>query len=289
MGNCDSIHSTYIPKRINNSINNLDNKRINNNSSINIFKKNTINNNRNNINQEFNQSFSSNFKFSSSKIDFYFVLTTGEKYFMSSNKYILFKKILAQFISERCPKQYINQIKTAVCDANIINFNKTLFENNIKNQSLVLLIIDNKIIGNNYTNNNITLITNNINALKKIKPKNLDELIQKIEKFFSFYINSVIEQINIANNLINDKNNIEMAIINKYNNNSVNRVNYNTAHPNLRSQFSSKISKFTKDSNIKGIKNNLNNELKYLNDKFNEHLNKLKNFYAQNNTKRNNF
>ena len=274
MGNCESIHSTNNHKRINNSINNLDNKRINNNSSINIFKKNTINNNRNNINQEFNQSFLSNFKFSSSKIDFYFVLTTGEKYLMSSNKYISFKKILAQFISERCPKQYINQIKTAVCDANIINFNKTLFENNIKNQSLVLLIIDNKIIGNNYTNNNITLITNNINALKKIKPKNLDELIQKIEKFFSFYINSVIEQINITNNLINDKNNIEMAIKNKY-----------TPHPNFRSQFSSK---FTKDSNIKGIKNNLNNELKYLNDKFNEHLNRLKNFYAQNNTKRNN-
>jgi hypothetical protein len=285
MGNCESIHSTNNHKRINNSINNLDNKRINNNSSINIFNKNTINNNRNNINQEFNKSFLSNFKFSSSKIDFYFVLTTGEKYLMSSNKYISFKKILAQFISERCPKQYINQIKTAVCDANIINYNKTLSENNIKNQSFVLLIIDNKVIGNNYTNNNKTLIMKNINVLKKIKPKNVDELIQKIEKFFSFYINSVIEQINITNNLINDKNNIEMAIKNKYNNNSESRVIYNTAHPNFRSQFSSKL---TKDSNIKVIKNNLNNELKYLNDKFNEHLNRLKNFYAQNNTKRNN-
>ncbi len=76
-----------------------------------------------------------------SYISFFFILTTGQKYQVSGNLNDSFKSILNNFISDQCPSAYKNKIILALFEGKKIDNNKSLIQNNIKDGSKIILVV----------------------------------------------------------------------------------------------------------------------------------------------------
>ncbi len=76
-----------------------------------------------------------------SYISFFFILTTGQKYQVSGNLNDSFKSILNNFISDQCPSAYKNKIILALFEGKKIDNNKSLIQNNIKEGSKIMIVI----------------------------------------------------------------------------------------------------------------------------------------------------
>ena len=74
-------------------------------------------------------------------INFFFLFSTGQKFQVSGNPNDLFKTVLNNFISDQCPSDYKNKIKTALYNGAKADENKSLKDNKIEEGSKVLLII----------------------------------------------------------------------------------------------------------------------------------------------------
>ena len=84
-----------------------------------------------------------------SNITFYIDFSTGQKYIFNDNQYNSFELTLNKFLKEKKLENYKNKIKCVLCDANKVDFSKTLIDNNIKQNCHVLCYIDDS----NNTNN----------------------------------------------------------------------------------------------------------------------------------------
>lgn len=166
--------------------------------------------------------------------NFKFMLSTGEKFLFSANENTTFRQIFIEFVNSKCPLNHRKNIKAVLHNAEKVDFNKTAKENKIREGSIVLVIImedtqnntvQNNIsqnqnlnnFNNNYTINIIPIILANINIIKNIRPKNMHELKEKIEKFYAFYINDYRVQNDIIINLIQDRNVLAQNIQQYYN------------------------------------------------------------------------
>ena len=166
--------------------------------------------------------------------NFKFMLSTGEKFLFSANENTTFRQIFIEFVNSKCPLNHRKNIKAVLHNAEKVDFNKTAKENKIREGSIVLVIImedtqnntvQNNIsqnqnlnnFNNNYTINIIPIILANINIIKNIRPKNMHELKEKIEKFYAFYINDYRVQNDIIINLIQDRNVLAQNIHQYYN------------------------------------------------------------------------
>ena len=169
--------------------------------------------------------------------NFKFVLSTGEKIPFSADENLNFRQIFTEFVKSKCPINRRKDIKAVLYNAEKVDFNKTAKENKIREGSVILVIIldstqnstnqnnNNNVsqsqnynnFNNNYSINIIPLILKNINITKNIRPKNLHELKEKIEKFYAFYINDYRVQNDIIINLMQDKNILAKNIQQYYN------------------------------------------------------------------------
>ena len=160
-------------------------------------------------------------------------------------------------------------------NAEKVDFNKTAKENKIREGSIVLVIImedtqnntvQNNIsqnqnlnnFNNNYTINIIPIILTNINIIKNIKPKNMHELKEKIEKFYAFYINDYRVQNDIIINLIQDRNVLAQNIQQYYNS----RIRGFEFSKNLLMESHYKEYNKTKENNRREIENDMKENYK---------------------------
>ena len=88
-------------------------------------------------------------------ISFNIKFSTGQIYSFSDNPNNSFKSTFDKFIQEKNLSFFIDKINTILCDGKIVDFNKSLSENNIKDNSTVLFIIK---VENNM--NNISKMSN---------------------------------------------------------------------------------------------------------------------------------
>lgn len=100
-------------------------------------------------------------------ISFQILFTTGEKFYINGNPNDIFQTVLNNFLAQN---NLINTIiKNAVVNANKINMNDTLLNNNINSGSIVLLYVDELIYDQQNINNN-----NSPNSfIKTVSPMNL--------------------------------------------------------------------------------------------------------------------
>ena len=97
-------------------------------------------------------------------ITFSIEFSTGQIYTIEANPNDLFQLIYDKFINEKCPINLRDKISLVLYEGKKVEFNKTLEENNIKENSIILFFIDYLSIPQNV--NNITnLDLNNINNL----------------------------------------------------------------------------------------------------------------------------
>lgn len=76
-----------------------------------------------------------------SYINFFFILTSGQKYQVSANLNDSFKSVLDNFISDQCPSDYKNKIVSALFEGAKIDNNKSLLQNNIIEGTKVILVV----------------------------------------------------------------------------------------------------------------------------------------------------
>ena len=76
-----------------------------------------------------------------SYISFFFILNSGQKYQVSGNLNDSFKSILNNFISDQCPSAYKNKMILALFEGKKIDNNKSLIQNNIKEGSKIILVV----------------------------------------------------------------------------------------------------------------------------------------------------
>ena len=86
---------------------------------------------------------------SSRPINFNLKLTTGQTYHVRGNSNETFQSILNKFINDNNLVQMKDKITSAILEANVIKFDKTLSESQINEGSTVLLIIQNDEKNNN--------------------------------------------------------------------------------------------------------------------------------------------
>ena len=207
--------------------------------------------------------------------NFKFMLSTGEKFLFSANENTTFRQIFIEFVNSKCPLNHRKNIKAVLHNAEKVDFNKTAKENKIREGSIVLVIImedtqnntvQNNIsqnqnlnnFNNNYTINIIPIILANINIIKNIKPKNMHELKEKIEKFYAFYINDYRVQNDIIINLIQDRNVLAQNIQQYYNS----RIRGFEFSKNLLMESHYKEYNKTKENNRREIENDMKENYK---------------------------
>ena len=78
-------------------------------------------------------------------ITFFLDFTTGQKFKIHGNQNDSFKYILYKFLKETSKENVKNKIKYALCNANKIDFNKSLLENKIIQNCHVVCFIGNSI------------------------------------------------------------------------------------------------------------------------------------------------
>ena len=78
-------------------------------------------------------------------ITFFLDFTTGQKFKIHGNQNDSFKYILYKFLKETSKENFKNKIKYALCNANKIDFNKSLLENKIIQNCHVVCFIGNSI------------------------------------------------------------------------------------------------------------------------------------------------
>ena len=116
-------------------------------------------------------------------ITFTISFSTGEKYTFSDNPNNLFQTSLYKFFQEKNLEYMKNYIKFVVYDGKIVHFNKTLSENNIKDNSIILIMFYD--ISNN---NNITTPPNISNNINITTPPNINNNNNQIlGSGFTFY------------------------------------------------------------------------------------------------------
>ena len=115
-------------------------------------------------------------------ITFTISFSTGEKYTFSDNPNNLFQTSLYKFFQEKNLEYMKNYIKFVVYDGKIVHFNKTLSENNIKDNSVILIMFYN-------ISNNINITTPNIsNNINITTPPNINNNNNQIlGNGFTFY------------------------------------------------------------------------------------------------------
>ena len=127
-----------------------------------------------------------------SLISFYFLLTTGQKFRITANPKDLFKTVLDKFLSENTNLKIT--INGALFNAGKIDMNKTLSENNIVDNSSIVLIVSNTNNVDPYTYNALinkpllsdSISTNssllNLNEDDKKLLLNIYELLKKVKE-----------------------------------------------------------------------------------------------------------
>ena len=75
-------------------------------------------------------------------LTFFLDFTTGQKFEINGNPINSFRLTLYKFLKEKSMDIYKNKIKYCICNAKKIDFNKSLFENNIVQNCHVLCYID---------------------------------------------------------------------------------------------------------------------------------------------------
>ena len=129
-------------------------------------------------------------------ITFTISFSTGEKYTFSDNPNNLFQTTFDKFFQEKNLEYMKNYIKFVVHDGKTVKFNKTLSENNIKDNSIILIMFYDISNNNNITtppniNNNISInspnINNNINITTPPNIKKNNNNNQILGSGFTFY------------------------------------------------------------------------------------------------------
>ena len=105
-------------------------------------------------------------------------LTIGKKFLVNGFPNSTLNTVLNNFIANQCPM--ISKINAAICNANTLDMNKTLLENNISHGSVVLLITE----INNIKPQTILKNSNNKNISKKISIAPLNN-IQSNQNLFN--------------------------------------------------------------------------------------------------------
>ena len=129
-------------------------------------------------------------------ITFTISFSTGEKYTFSDNPNNLFQTTFDKFFQEKNLECMKNYIKFVVHDGKTVKFNKTLSENNIKDNSIILIMFYDISNNNNITtppniSNNISInspnINNNINITTPPNIKKNNNNNQILGSGFTFY------------------------------------------------------------------------------------------------------
>ena len=98
-------------------------------------------------------------------ITFNLSLSTGQTFKLTNYSYEIFQSVLDKFFQEKCLTNYI--MKVALIEGNKIDLNKTLIENNIKNGSKVVIMLNknenNTLNNDNYLNSDNFIMNNLIN------------------------------------------------------------------------------------------------------------------------------
>ena len=123
----------------NNDIPNNLNNSVNSNFSYNYYP---YSNRTLSTNASLTKSYNYNVKLN---ITFYFDFSTGQTYTFNDNPYNIFASTLDKFIKKNFYRNIKDKIKCVICNANKVDFNKTLLENNINQNSHVFCYIDNQI------------------------------------------------------------------------------------------------------------------------------------------------
>ena len=87
-------------------------------------------------------------------ITFSIEFSTGQIYTIEANPNDLFQLIYDKFINEKCPINLRDKISLVLYDGKKVEFNKTLEENNIKENSVIIFFISNLSIPQNVNNIN---------------------------------------------------------------------------------------------------------------------------------------
>ena len=78
-------------------------------------------------------------------ITFYISFSTGQTFKINANQYHSFESVFNEFLKENFIEGFKNSIKCILCEANTIEYNKSLINNKIMQNSRVLCYIDNTI------------------------------------------------------------------------------------------------------------------------------------------------
>ena len=87
-------------------------------------------------------------------ITFSIEFSTGQIYTIEANPNDLFQLIYDKFINEKCPINLRDKISLVLYEGKKVEFNKTLEENNIKENSVIIFFISNLSIPQNVNNIN---------------------------------------------------------------------------------------------------------------------------------------
>jgi len=101
-------------------------------------------------NSSTNASYIQNNSIYNSNITFHIDFSTGQKFIFNDNQYNSFEITLNKFLKKEKLENYKTKIKCVLCDANKVDYSKTLLDNNIKQNCHVLFYIDDS---NNTINN----------------------------------------------------------------------------------------------------------------------------------------
>ena len=124
-------------------------------------------------------------------INFTLSLTTGQKYILSENANNKLDAILDKLFKE---KNINNKIICCVAEGHKVYFNKTLAENNIHNNTVVVLMVDANASNGQITNNNIG------NNTQLITSQLLRESLALLAQGVDFLINGCKIDINLLDN-----------------------------------------------------------------------------------------